>query len=256
MIDRHKKILDVLATKDNVSVAELSKILSVSEVTIRADLTSLAEEGKVQRIHGGAQLLEERVRQEHSFQIRRNQNSDSKIKIGKYAAQFVDSLDSILLDSSTTVLAMAKALRDRNDLKETTVIPTGVWTAIELMSCANINVLMPSGYLRSISGSITGLPTSEFFENLNIQKAFLGAWGVSIEHGLTDSHLLEIELKKMIIKKAREVIILVDGSKFLQNGLASYSNLRNISKIITDNKAPKNIIKKIKSLGIDVHIVE
>ncbi len=256
MIDRHKKILDVLATKDNVSVAELSKILSVSEVTIRADLTSLAEEGKVQRIHGGAQLLEERVRQEHSFQIRRNQNSDSKIKIGKYAAQFVDSLDSILLDSSTTVLAMAKALRDRNDLKETTVIPTGVWTAIELMSCANINVLMPSGYLRSISGSITGLPTSEFFENLNIQKAFLGAWGVSIEHGLTDSHLLEIELKKMIIKKAREVIIVVDGSKFLQNGLASYSNLKNISKIITDNKAPKNIIKKIKSLGIDVHIVE
>ena len=60
----------------------------------------------------------------------------------------------------------------------------------------------------------------------------------------------------MIIKKAREVIILVDGSKFLQNGLASYSNLRNISKIITDNKAPKNIIKKVKSLGIDVHIVE
>ena len=256
MIDRHKKILDVLAAKDNVSVAELSKILSVSEVTIRADLTSLAEEGKVQRIHGGAQLLEERVRQEHSFQIRRDQNSDSKIKIGKYAAQFVDSLDSILLDSSTTVLAMAKALRDRNDLKETTVIPTGVWTAIELMSCSNINVLMPSGYLRSISGSITGLPTSEFFENLNIQKAFLGAWGVSIEHGVTDSDLLEIELKKMIMKKAREVIILVDGSKFLQNGLASYSNLRNISKIITDNKAPKNIIKKIKSLRIDVHIVE
>ena len=256
MIDRHKKILDVLATKDNVSVAELSKILSVSEVTIRADLTSLAEVDKVQRIHGGAQLLEERVRQEHSFQIRRDQNSDSKIKIGKYAAQFVDSLDSILLDSSSTVLAMAKALRDRNDLKETTVIPTGVWTAIELMSCSNINVLMPSGYLRSISGSITGLPTSEFFENLNIQKAFLGAWGVSIEHGLTDSHLLEIELKKMIIKKAREVIILADGSKFSQNGLAAYSDLKNVSKIITDNNAPKNVIKKIKSFGIDVHIVE
>ena len=256
MINRHKKILEILAAEDNISVAELSKMLSVSEVTIRADLTVLAEEGKVQRVHGGAQLLEERVRQEHSFQIRRDQNSDSKIKIGKYAAQFVDSLDSILLDSSTTVLTMAKALRDRNDLKETTVIPTGVWTAIELMSCSNINVLMPSGYLRSISGSITGLPTSEFFENLNIQKAFLGAWGVSIEHGLTDSHLLEIELKKMIIKKAKEVIILVDGSKFLQNGLASYSEIKNISKIITDKNAPKKIIKEIKSLGIDVHIVE
>ncbi len=255
MIDRHKNILKVLAANDIVLVAELSKILSVSEVTIRADLTTLAEEGKVQRVHGGAQLLEERIRQEHSFQIRRNQNSDSKMRIGKYAAQFVDSFDSILLDSSTTVLAMAQALRDRDGLKETTVIPTGIWTAIELMSCSNINVLMPSGYLRSISGSITGLPTSEFFENLNIQKAFLGAWGVSIEHGLTDSHLLEIELKKMIIKKAKEVIILVDGSKFQQNGLASYSETKNVSKIITDNNAPKNIIKKINALGISVHVV-
>ena len=153
-------------------------------------------------------------------------------------------------------MAMAAALRERDDLKDTTVIPTGVWTAIELMSCSNINVLMPSGYLRSISGSITGLPTSEFFENLNIQKAFLGAWGVSIEHGLTDSHLLEIELKKMIIKKAKEVTILVDGSKFQQSGLASYSGIKNVSRIVTDNNAPKNIINKIKSLGIDIHIVE
>ena len=256
MLNRLKKILEILAAEDNISVAELSKILAVSEVTIRADLTVLAEEGKVQRVHGGAQLLEERVRQEHSFQIRRNQNSDSKMRIGKYTAQFVHSFDSVLLDSSTTVMAMAKALRDKSDLRETTVIPTGVWTAIELMSCANLNVLMPSGYLRSMSGSITGLPTSEFFENLNIQKAFLGAWGVSIEHGLTDSHLLEIELKKMIIKKAREVIILADGSKFSQNGLAAYSDLKNVSKIITDNNAPKNVIKKIKSFGIDVHIVE
>jgi len=256
MLDRHRKILEILAEKDNISVAELSKMLSVSEVTIRADLTALADEGKVQRVHGGAQLLEERVRQEHSFQIRRNQNAERKQKIGKYAAQFVESLDSILLDSSTTVLAMAKALRDRTDLKETTVIPTGIWTAIELMSCQNINVLMPSGYLRSISGSITGLPTSEFFENLNIQKAFLGAWGVSIKHGLTDSHLLEIELKKMIIRKAQEVIILVDGSKFIQNGLAAYSDIKNVLKIVTDKNAPKSVLKEIKSLGIEVHIVD
>ena len=256
MIVRHKKILERLAATENVSVAELSSQLSVSEVTIRADLTELAEEGKVLRVHGGAQLLEERVRQEYSFQIRKNENSENKIKIGKYAAQFVNSLDSILLDSSTTVLAMAKALRERTDLKETTVIPTGIWTAIELMSCTNLNILMPSGYLRSISGSITGSPTSTFFENLNINKAFLGALGVSFENGLSDSHLLEIELKKMLVNKADEVIVLIDSSKFSHNGIASYSNIKNISKMITDSGAPKNIIKKIRSAGIDVHIVE
>ncbi len=255
MIERHKKILEILASKNKVSVSELSELLSVSEVTIRSDLTELAEKGKVLRVHGAAQLLEERIRQEYSFQIRKNQNSQNKIKIGKYASQFVSSYDSILLDSSTTVLSMAKSLRENDDLKEITIIPTGIWTAIELMSCQNFNVLLPSGYLRNISGSITGIPTSEFFQNLNINKAFLGAWGISIEHGLTDSHLLEIELKKIIIKFAKEVIILVDGSKFLQNGLSTYSSFKNVSKIITDNTAPKKIIKKIKAIGVDVHIV-
>ena len=149
---------------------------------------------------------------------------------------------------------MAKALREREDIKEITVIPTGIWAAIELMSCANINVLMPSGYLRSISGSITGLPTSEFFENLNINKAFLGAWGISPEDGVTDSHLLEVELKKVIVKKAKEIIVLIDGSKFNKSGLAKYANLKNISKIITDASAPENIVKKLRASGVEVLI--
>ncbi len=253
---RHQKILELLAAEGNLSVSKLSEMLSVSEVTIRTDLTQLAKEGKVLREHGGAQLLEERVRQEYSFQTRKSQNFDMKNRIGIAATKHVQPADSILLDSSSTVLAMAKALRDREDLREITVIPTGIWTAIELMSCSNINVLMPSGYLRSISGSITGLPTSDFFENLNINKAFLGVWGISVQDGFTDSHLLEVELKKKIIEKAKEVIILADGSKFNQSGLASYSDLNKVSKIITDKSAPPKAIKELRNKGIKIEIVK
>jgi len=253
---RHQKILEILAAAGNLSVSKLSEMLAVSEVTIRTDLTQLAKEGKVLREHGGAQLLEERVRQEYSFQTRKSQNFELKNKIGIAATKYVQPADSILLDSSSTALAMAKALRDRVDLREITVIPTGVWTAIELMSCSNINVLMPSGYLRSISGSITGLPTSDFFENLNINKAFLGVWGISLQDGLTDSHLLEVELKKKIIQKAKEVIILADGSKFNHSGLASYSNFNKVSKIITDESAPTKVIKELRKKGIKIEIVK
>jgi DeoR/GlpR family transcriptional regulator of sugar metabolism len=256
MNSRQKKILEILATEGNLSVSKLSEMLSVSEVTIRTDLTQLAKKGKVLREHGGAQLLEERVRQEYSFQTRKSQNFEKKNKIGTIAAKLVLPEDSILIDSSTTVLSMAQALRTRDDIKDITVIPTGIWGAVELMNCSYINVLMPSGYLRSISGSITGLPTSEFFENLNINKAFLGAWGISLEDGLTDSHLLEVDLKKLIIKKAKEVIILIDGSKFNQSGLASYSKFENISKIITDESAPKKMVQSIRKLGIEVLITK
>ncbi len=254
MLPRHQEILKLLAGKENVSVSELSRLLSVSEATIRTDLNSLAKLGKVDRLHGGAHLVEERVRQEYSFQTRKSLNSHNKQKIGEVAAQFVDSLDSILLDSSTTVLAMAHALRKRDELKDVTVIPVGIWTAIELMGCNNINVLLPGGYLRHTTGSITGLPTSNFFSDLIIQKAFLGAWGISTENGLTDTHLLEIELKKFIVGRAKQVFILVDGNKFRQTGLSAFASVNQITTVITDSSAPADEIEKMRKANIEVLI--
>jgi DeoR/GlpR family transcriptional regulator of sugar metabolism len=252
---RCQKILDSLAGKDTVSVKELSGLLSVSEVTIRSDLDKLADIGKISRTHGGARLVEERLRQEYSFQTRKSLNSHIKHRIGAAAANLVGSQESVLLDSSTTVLSLARALRLREDLKDVTVIPTGIWTAMELMGCQNINVLMPSGYLRPTSGSITGPPAREIFESIIIQKAFLGAWGISPEHGVMDTNLLEIELKKGIVQKVREIIVLADGSKFHQSGLASYASLAQVKHIITDRTAPAEVLKQIEQLGVHITIV-
>jgi DeoR/GlpR family transcriptional regulator of sugar metabolism len=251
---RQQRILELLAGKEHVSVTDLSKSLDVSEVTIRTDLNKLDKLGKIARIHGGAYLIEERLKQEFTFQTRKSLNHLNKQKIGALASTFVDSSDCILLDSSSTVLTLAQAIKKRNDLKDITVIPTGIWTAIELMGCSNINVLLPGGYLRHTTGSITGLPTNDFFRDLLIQKAFLGAWGISYGEGLTDTHLLEIELKKFIITRAREVIILVDGSKFRQIGLSAYANINQVSKIITDASAPAEEVEKIRNTGVEVLI--
>jgi DeoR/GlpR family transcriptional regulator of sugar metabolism len=252
---RSQKILDVLAGKEMVKVKDLSSLLSVSEMTIRSDLNALAKLGKITRTHGGARLVEERVRQEYSFQTRKSLNSHVKQKIGDAAARFVGSLDSILLDSSTTVLSLAHALRAREDLKDVTAIPTGIWTAIELMGCQNINVLMPAGYLRHTTGSITGLPTQQFFDDIIIQKAFLGAWGISLESGLSDTHLLEIEVKKRVVAKVRDISILADGSKFHQAGLASYASLPQVRRIITDATAPDAVLREIERQGVEIHVV-
>jgi DeoR/GlpR family transcriptional regulator of sugar metabolism len=252
---RTQKILDSLAGKESVSVKELSDLLAVTEVTIRSDLNALAKLGKIARTHGGARLVEERVRQEYSFQTRKSLNATAKHKIGEAAARLVGSLESVLMDSSTTVLALAHALRRRDDLKDVTVIPTGIWTALELMGCQNINVLMPTGYLRHTSGSITGLPTQAFFSDLIIQKAFLGAWGISSENGLTDTHLLEIEVKKRIVAHVREIIVLADGSKFYQSGLATYAALNQVQRIITDATAPADVLKQLEQQGVQITVV-
>ena len=252
---RCQKILELLAAQETVSVKELSVLLDVTEVTVRTDLNALAKLGKITRTHGGARLVEERTRQEYSFQTRKSLNSHAKQKIGEFAANLVSSPDAIVLDSSTTVLGLAHALRNKTELKEITVIPTGIWTAIELMGCQNINVLLPAGYLRHTSGSIVGVPTGDFFDGLIISKAFLGAWGISTENGLTDTHLQEIELKKRMVARAREVIILADGSKFYQSGLATFAPFERIVKIITDNTAPVEILKQIEHRGVEIIVV-
>ena len=252
MIFRQKKILEYLTEKEDVAVNELSELLNVSEVTIRSDLTKLSEEKKVIRTHGRVSLLGERIKAENSFDARKKQNYNQKLSIGKAAAGLISSNDIILLDSSSTVLTLATSIKERKSLRDITVIPTGIWSAIELMGINGINVLLPGGYLRNISGSILGLPTSDFLSGLNIQKAFLGAWGISLEKGFMDSHLLEIELKKYIIKSAKEVIILADGSKFNQLGLSTYAKIENVSTLITDSSAPTKILNKIKQKGVKV----
>jgi DeoR/GlpR family transcriptional regulator of sugar metabolism len=256
MLKRQEKILEALAVQGEVSVTELSKKLGVSEVTIRADLKRLEKEGRVLRTHGKAQLLEERIKHEVNFQQRKAQNYEKKNLIGKAAAELIVPGEIVLIDSSTTALAMARALRQRKDIEDITVIPTGIWGAVELMNCAHINVLMPCGYLRSVSGSITGAPVTDFFESINITKAFLGAWGISLKNGLMDSHLLEVELKKQVIKNAEEVYILADGSKFNQKGLATYSRFEKVTKIITDSSAPKKVVQQLKKMKIKIEIVK
>ncbi len=256
MLLRQKKILDLLSERDDISVCELSDSLNVSEVTIRSDLNFLVREGKIIRTHGRAQLLGERVKAEHSFEMRKLQNFEKKMKIGKEASKLINPFDSFLLDSSSTVLALAISIRDRIDLNEATAIPIGIWTAMELMGIKTLNVLLPGGYLRHTSGSITGLPTTDFLSGLNINKAFLGAWGISVTKGVTDSHLLEIELKKYIIECAEEIIVLADGSKFSQAGLASYGDLTKVNKIITDYSAPIEIVNQIREQGTEIIVVD
>jgi DeoR/GlpR family transcriptional regulator of sugar metabolism len=254
MHDRHNKILEKLLENTSASVADLSLYLQVSEVTIRSDLALLEKRGRLIRTRGGARLAGERVRQEYSFATRQQINAGMKKKIGERAAALINPFDAILLDSSTTSVAVAYALREKNDLNDITVVPTGLWTAIELMASPGINVLLSGGYVRPTTGSITGLPANEFLKSFNFQKAFLGAGGLTPEQGASDSHLLEVELKRCIVNYAQEVIIVADGSKFGRKALASYANSDQIDIIITDQSAPEDMLDSFRNAGVDVLI--
>ena len=252
--DRHQKILAAIAQAELVSVAELSEQFKVSTVTIRADLNQLAEMGKVIRTHGGARLAGERMRQELTYATRQRINADEKRCIGQEAAAMVISEEAILLDSSTTAVAVGAALKQRTDLENITVVTTGIWTALELLGAPQIQVLLLGGQVRDATGSITGPFTEDILDRFNFSKAFLGAWGIDLHEGATDTHLAEVELKRKIIPRSKSIYIVVDGSKFGRLAIASYAAIAEITGIITDPSAPSESVAALRSRGLEVHI--
>lgn len=250
--ERQKQIIERLIVQGTASVGELSELFNVSPVTIRSDLNHLAERGRVVRIRGGARIVNGRTRQEYSFSTRQGINAHQKRCIGKLAATLVNPVDSILLDSSTTAVAVGQALKRSPSLRDVTVVTTGIWTALELLDAPRLNVVLVGGAVRSTTGSVTGAITNQVLQSLNFEKVFLGAWGITLEEGLTDTHLLEVGLKKAIMERARQVIAVVDSSKFGRMGLASFALPEDISHVVTDDGAPPDVLSALGQQGVQV----
>ena len=254
MEERHEQIIQLMLQQQTVTVAELSARFSVSPVTIRSDLNQLAEKGKVVRTHGGARLGDERTRQEYSINIRQRINAAEKQWIGKLAASLVQPGESILLDASTTAIAVGQALKQRPDLYNVTVITTGIWTALEMLGVAHLDVVLTGGRVRSSTGSIAGLIANDVLSRFHFHKAFLGGWGLSLEGGLMDSPLIEVEIKQTVLPRCQEVIAVVDGSKFGRPSLATIVPLAAISKIVTNEGAPPQLINAMRAQGVQILI--
>jgi len=177
-----------------------------------------------------------------------------KRAIGELAATLVKPHESILLDASTTAAAVGQALKRRRDLEDITVVTTGIWTALELLDAPHLQVVLSGGYVRNTTGSIAGSITQKLLEVFNFNKAFLGAWGISPREGLTDTHLVEVELKQSAIARAQEVVAVVDGTKFGRVGLASFAPIEQLSRVVTDEDAPPEAVSALRARGVGVLI--
>ena len=229
-------------------------MFGVSPVTIRSDLNQMAEQGRIMRTHGGATLAGERTRQEYSFVAQQRINALQKQMIGRTAASMVNSGEAILLDASTTAFAVGRALKNRPDLYNVTVVTTGIWAALELLGVPHLDIVLTGGHLRTTAGSITGFIAHDNLARFNFQKAFLGAWGITLEEGLMDSPMAEVDLKRTIISRSQELIAVLDGSKFGRTSLATFASPVETSLIITDDSIPPDILKEFRSNEIDILI--
>lgn len=251
--ERRLQIVRLLEEEQRVTVPELSQRFAVSEVTIRKDLTWLEAQGQVVRTHGGAILTStDATTSEIDFDKRERLQSAQKERIGAAAARYVQDGETIALDASTTALAMAPFLRSKSEL---TVVTNGVRTAMELIQAPTVSVLMLGGMLRQESFSLVGTWGRAVLQQINISKAFVGARGLTARVGLTDVNGEEVELKRAIVDSAKEVIAVIDASKWDQIALATFCPLERLTRIITDTQAPSHMVKQVRKLGIEVLLV-
>lgn len=254
--ERQQQILETLLRVQSASVAELSAQFEVSAVTIRNDLSQLAELGRVVRTRGGARIADGRTRQELTFATRQRIRAEHKRHIGLLAASLVQPHEAILLDASTTAAAVGRALKANLAVDDVTVVTTGIWTALELLDAPHIQVVLSGGYVRNTTGSIAGAITQRVLESFFFNRVFLGAWGITLNEGLTDTHLAEVELKQLVIARARELVAVVDGSKFGRLGLAAFAPVERISCVVTDASAPADDVAALRASGVRVLVAE
>lgn len=228
---RREKILELIKEDGSAKVIDLAKIFKVTEVTIRQDLEKLEKGGLVVREHGGGFLknVEDHVR---TFSLVHQENMEKKAVIAKKCVEFIESGDTIILDSGSTTTEIAKKI---GGIKNLTVITNALNIALILGAQPNIEVVMTGGEFKPPTLSLTGQKAADFFNGLNVQKLFLATAGISLKSGLTYPSISDLVVKKAMIDAADTTYLVADSTKIGKSAFASLGALSLIDYIITDS---------------------
>jgi DeoR/GlpR family transcriptional regulator of sugar metabolism len=252
--ERQERIVRTVDRDGRARVNDLAALFGVSAVTIRKDLDVLETEHRLVRTHGGAIALDH-TRPELAFDIRERLQADEKARIGAAAAELVNDGESIVMDASTTALSVARHLKARGGWTHLTVITNGLRVASELAGHPGVSVLLLGGRVRWEAMSVVGQLGEDLFRRVNVQKAFLGAAGFRTESGLADATEEEAQIKQSMVAAAREVIAIVDHTKWEHAAFATFCPTDRIAIALTDDLAPPAMVDDLIALGIEVRLI-
>ncbi len=250
--ERRHKILELLMINKAITVKYLCDTLEASEATIRRDLSTLESEGKLERTHGGAVLTDETVKlnYEESFYQKESKFASKKRDIAKKAFEFLEENDSIILDSGTTILELARLIGE-STIKITVI--TNATTVSRLISNnPNVELMVVGGKVRLNTLAAVGSIAIETLRRFNVNKTFLAVNGVTIENGLTTPDFEEAEAKKAMLLSGVERFLLVDHSKFKKVAMCQIAPVSMIDCIITDQDTDDNTIEKFRENDIKI----
>jgi DeoR family transcriptional regulator of aga operon len=249
---RRERIVALLREHNSVQIPALAETFGVSTQTVRKDLNFLDAKGVCTRSPGGALLrLGALSPTEEAIDVRRKRYADEKVRIGRAAAALIAAGESVLLDSGTTTLQVARHL---NTAAALVVVTNDVGIMNELAARESVQLVFLGGTLRRKNLSFYGTQTERALEGLHVDKLFLAADGFHSEKGITTHYEPEALLNRLMCKAASEIIAVADSSKFGRICLHQILEPQGISRLVTDAGISAETRAELTRLGVKVII--
>lgn len=251
-VERHRKVVEIVMDKGSVSIQDICQRFGISEMTARRDLNELDRQGMLRRIHGGAIASLGRS-YEPPFPSRSSKNQSAKMVIGLRAATLIYDGDSVALDVGTTTLEIVPGLVGKRNLTIVTSCLQIANLVVDRLSLEiDARLILTGGIVRPRELSLVGAIPERVYLEFHVDKAFIGIGGISLEDGLTEYNIEDAQIKQILIRSAREKIVVADGSKFGITTFSTVAPLTAVDKIVTDKEAPRDIVERIREAGVEV----
>jgi len=245
---RRLRIAELVRQSGFCRSSELSKILGVSEMTIRRDLHLLAKRGLVHSVHGGARATMPEIGS-HDFQLRLEKNRDIKKAIARGACAYLEANSIIALDAGTTLLEFTRALPTGKNL---TVVTHSVPVMSALASREDIELIGLGGILNRTTQSFTGPQTLLALKELRVSTLFLATAAIQ-DDAMYSGNIFDTEMKRALIEIADKIILLVDSTKFRTSAGIRVAGLEEVDAIVTDDG--KDVKTLLNKKGVEAVIV-
>lgn len=249
-IERQQQLLQFVEQNQRVTVTQICEQFDVSPATARRDLEILAENGKIERFHGGAKTMRQAPPEAPVVQ-RSAEQATEKSRIGQAAARLVEEGDTVFLGSGTTVLEVARHLKDRHNI---TVITNSLLVLNALAQIPHITLVGLGGVLRASEMSMIGHITEQALAEVHAHKIIMGIRALDAEQGLTNDYLPETMTDRAILSRGGEIIVVADHTKCQRVSTAFVAPITAIDKLITDENIPSDTVAALRAKGVEVII--
>jgi DeoR family transcriptional regulator of aga operon len=246
--DRQIQIQQLISRQQRISIAEICERFSISEATARRDLEALALVGKIQRVHGGGIAMNQ-APAEMPMLVRQGEQAEEKMRIGQVAAGLVPDGGTVFLGSGTTVLEVARNLRSRQNL---TIITNSLSVVNVFAGLENISLICLGGILRDSELSFIGHLTEQALAEVRADQVIMGTRAISLEQGLTNDYLPETMTDRAILKAGRQVIVVVDHTKFGRVATARLAPIESIHTLVTSTETTPELLNALQERGVQV----